>query len=142
MKKTTFNRKPLYAALVGSAVAMAAATTPATAGLVNPEAQKRPLILAGKTNPCNPCAAKKHKKNPCNPCNPCAAKKHEEMKKKHMNNPCNPCAAKKHEEMKEKHMNNPCNPCAAKKHEEMEKKHMNNPCNPCNPCAAKKSTSG
>ncbi len=116
MKKPMFNRKPLYAALVGSAVAMAAATTPATAGSVNPEAQKLPLMLAGKANPCNPCAAK-HMKNPCNPCGP---KVH--MKK----NPCNPCAAK---------MNpcNPCNPCAAKM----------NPCNPCNPCAAKKkSTSG
>ena len=102
MKKTTFNRKPLYAALVGSAVAMAAATTPASAGIVNPQAQPQPLMLASGCNPCNPCAAKK---NPCNPCNPCAAKK--------ACNPCNPCAAKK-----------ACNPCAAKKN-------PCNPCNPC-----------
>ena len=119
MKKTTFNRKPLYAALVGSAVVMAAAATPASAGFVNPEAQKNPLILAAGCNPCaakkacgacNPCAAKKA----CGACNPCAAKK--------ACGACNPCAAKK--------ACNPCNPCAAKK----------NPCNPCNPCAAKKKT--
>ncbi len=108
MSNKTFNRKPLYAALVGGAVAMAAATTPVAADMVNPQAQTQPLMLAASCNPCNPCAAKKA----CNPCNPCAAKK--------ACNPCNPCAAKK--------ACNPCNPCAAKK----------NPCNPCNPCAAKK----
>ncbi len=117
MKKTTFNRKPLYAALVGSAVAMATAATPASAGFVNPEALKQPLMLAGKVNPCNPCAAK-HMKNPCNPCGP-------KIHMKNPCNPCNPCAAKKNP-------CNPCNPCAAKR--------MKNPCNPC--AAKKKSTSG
>ena len=108
-KPTQFNRKPLYAAVVGGVFAISASTVVVAADAVNPAAQQNPLILAAGSacNPCNPCAAKK---NPCNPCNPCAAK--------NACNPCNPCAAK--------NPCNPCNPCAAK-----------NPCNPCapkNPC--------
>jgi hypothetical protein len=101
MSPKNMNRKPLYAALIGGAVAMGAMSTSAIADGVNPAAAQRPLLLAAA---CNPCAAKK---KGCNPCNPCAAKKG--------CNPCNPCAAKKG--------CNPCNPCAAKK--------GCNPCNPC-----------
>ena len=99
--------KPVYAALLGGAVAMSAAAGTVQADGANPTAAKNPLILAASCNPCaakktcgacNPCAAKK---NACNPCNPCAAKKNP-------CNPCNPCAAKKNP-------CNPCNPCAAKK---------------------------
>ena len=96
MRKTRFNRKPLYAALMGSAVAMAGVSTAASAaGFVNPPAEQNPLMLAGS---CNPCAAKKA----CGACNPCAAKK--------ASSACNPCAAKKG-----CGASNPCNPCAAKK---------------------------
>ena len=102
MTPKNLNRKPLYAALLGSAVALGAVSSSAIADGVNPTASKRPLMLAAS---CNPCAAKK---KGCNPCNPCAAKKG--------CNPCNPCAAKKG-------ACNPCNPCAAKK--------GCNPCNPC-----------
>ena len=91
-KPTHINRKPLYAAVVGSVFAISASTVVVAADAVNPAAQQNPLILAAGCNPCNPCAAK----NPCNPCNPCAAK--------NPCNPCNPCAAK--------NPCNPCNPCA------------------------------
>jgi len=102
-KPTQFNRKPLYAAVVGGVFAISASTVVVAADAVNPATQHNPLILAAGSacNPCNPCAAKKNPcnpcaaKNPCNPCNPCAAK--------NPCNPCNPCAAK-----------NPCNPCAPK----------------------------
>ncbi len=106
-KPTHINRKPLYAAVVGGVFAISASSL-VIAATDNPTAAQNPLILAHKTNPCNPCGAKK------NPCNPCAAAKH-------ACNPCNPCATKKHA--------NPCNPCAAK--------NPCNPCNPCaakNPC--------
>lgn len=105
MYENHFRRKPLYAALVGGAVALAAASGVAHAGSENPAPAKRPLMLAAGCNPCaakkacgacNPCAAKRA----CGACNPCAAKK-----PCGACNPCNPCAAKK----------NPCNPCAAKK---------------------------
>jgi hypothetical protein len=107
-KPVHINRKPLYAAIIGSVFAVSTSSV-VIADAVNPAAVQNPLILAA-TTACNPCAAKK---NPCNPCNPCAVKK--------VSNPCNPCAAKKNP-------CNPCNPCALKK----------NPCNPCNPCATKK----
>ncbi|MFT5450182.1 MAG: hypothetical protein ACI9DC_005387 [Gammaproteobacteria bacterium] len=111
MSIKTMNRKPLYAALIGGAVAMGAMSSAVMADGMNPNAEKRPLLILASCSACNPCAAKKAKGYGCNPCNPCAAKKG--------CNPCNPCAAKKG--------CNPCNPCAAKK-----------ACNPCNPCAAKK----
>ena len=71
MSIKTMNRKPLYAALIGGAVAMGAMSSVVMADGMNPTAEQRPLLLAAGCNPCNPCAAKKA----CNPCNPFAAKK-------------------------------------------------------------------
>ncbi len=90
-----FPRKALVVALFGGTMLAGTAVSTLARGIAwqhNPDAQRRPMMLAAA---CNPCAAKKA----CNPCNPCAAKK--------ACNPCNPCAAKK--------ACNPCNPCAAKK---------------------------
>lgn len=101
LQPNQFNRKPVYAAIIGGIVAVS--STHMLMAATNPPAAKNPTVmLAAACNPCNPCAAKKA----CNPCNPCAAKK--------ACNPCNPCAAKSC---------NPCNPCAAK--------NPCNPCNPC-----------
>jgi hypothetical protein len=72
-KPTQFNRKPLYAAVVGGVFAISASTVVIAADAVKTYEKHNPLILAAGSacNPCYPCAAKK---NPCNPCNPCAAK--------------------------------------------------------------------
>ncbi len=115
--KTTLLSTTVVSAFVGAGIAFGGAVASSATGyaaapthgasklLPTAKPRSRPIELAAKCNPCNPCAAKKA----CNPCNPCAAKKK-------ACNPCNPCAAKKK-------ACNPCNPCAAK-----------NPCNPCNPC--------
>ncbi len=110
MKFTPSNRKPLYAALVGGAVAMSAVSGPAFGDTLNPPAAARALLLAAS---CNPCAVKKPA---CGACNPCAVKKVS-------CGACNPCAVKKA-------TCGACNPCAAKKA----------PCGACNPCAVKKKT--
>ena len=72
-------------------------------------------------NPCNPCAAKAQRNNPCNPCNPCAAK----ARRNNPCNPCNPCAAK----ARRNNPCNPCNPCNPRR----AAANRDNPCNPCNP---------
>lgn len=141
----------MVSAFVGAGIAVCGAVTSIGTGyaaaptqgasklLPTAKPRLRPIELAAKSNPCNPCAAKKA----CNPCNPGAAKKG--------HNPCNPCGAsgvgvsakcvvpRLAAAWKSSPCNpcspcyaakkgcNPCNPCAAKK-----------ACNPCNPCAAKK----
>ena len=116
-----FERKPLYAAVLGGIVAIApiltgAATQSGATNAANTCNPRAVLRLAASCNPCarkkcNPCAAK------CNPCaakcNPCAAKR-----------ACNPCAAK-------------CNPCAAKCNPCAAKRACNPCAAKCNPCAAK-----
>ena len=53
-----------------------------------------------RKNPCNPCAAKAGRNNPCNPCNPNRAAVNRD-------NPCNPCNPNR----AALNSDNPCNPC-------------------------------